>query len=178
MHSKGKNQPNPGVPRNQGLCRRALTPRPCCCGQELDSSTVTPTPRPRGALLPPPASSRARRRSPPPDLWFLSTGGFFFPLLFILGGRSQAEKPPASCSSPRGFYPRGCCSHGGAAGKILASPRPPPERAGVPRLLLAPWPRAALICPAHAQGVVSSVRSSGPNPGEEVCKSCWPSAGE
>lgn len=66
--------------------------------------------------------------------------------MFLSLGRSQAEKPSASCSSPRGFYPRGCRSRGGCR-EGLASPRPPPERAGVPRLLLAPWPEAFPVRP-------------------------------
>lgn len=63
----------------------------------------------------------------------------------------------------------------------MASPCPPPERAGVPRLLLAPWPRAFPLSALHTPRRVWRAAFAAPaqkNSGEEVCKSCWPSARE
>lgn len=126
---------------------------------------MTPTPQPRGALLPPPASSRARRRSPPPDLWFLSTGGFFFSSCFHPRGAKSGGETSRQLQLSAGLLPPRMPQPGGGCREDFGfSPSPSRKGRGSPiaSCTLAPcgpylsctlrvW-RAAFTAPAQTRG--------------------------
>lgn len=104
-----------------------------------------------GRFAPTPGQQQGTAALASPRFVVMKHPEIFFPLVFILGGAKSGGETSHQLQLSKGLSPPRMLQPGGAgaAGKILASPWPPPERAGVPRLLLAPWPRAFPLSALH-----------------------------
>lgn len=162
--ARGKTNTTRGSPQNQGLVlpcpdTTALL-RPGAGFLHPDTNPTAP-----GRFAPTPGQQQGTAALASPRFVVMKHPGIFFSSSFHPpGGRSQAEKLPTSCSSPRGFYPQGCRSLGGGCREDFGfSLSPSGKGRGAPIASCTLAPSFPLICPAHAaQGVASSVCSSGP----------------